>query len=324
MPQLILCDKSDLFRRNVSSMLKSEGYEVIPAEVGSKVLNLVLQSRPAAVIIDTEVESPSGLETLRLIKGDPKLKKLPVIMVSRNGAPSDVSNAFKMGAEGFLIKPIDMNALVKTLNSLRVPVPEFNSPIEVQVGATKITCLLRFIDQYGQVYLDKEQPDMAGPTSSMAIMNFEGGKTVYNQVMLIDEENEQGISLVPVSQPAEVEKPDLIKVPVSLKCRYMFPGSFMRLADVSELTASGLTLRGLAAEPAFNAEVTINLYSQGAGGEGIPLRGKLAGYRPGGAEGLFDADVLFTELVGLPYVHLMAELLGGRPPRPSPKEAPVA
>lgn len=323
MPQLILCDKSDLFRRNVSSMLKSEGYEVIPADVGSKVLNLVLQSRPEVVIIDTEVESPSGLETLRLIKGDPKLKKLPVIMVSRNGAPSDVSNAFKMGAEGFMLKPIDMNALIKTLNGLRVPVPEFNSPIEVQVGPTKIVGVLRFIDQYGQVYLDKEKPDMAGPLSSLCMMNFEGGKTIFNQVMLIDEENDQGISLVPVSQPSEVEKPDLIKVPVSLKCRYMFPGSFMRLADVSEVTAVGLTMRGLNAEPAFNSDVTINLYSQGAGGEGIPLQGKLAGFRPGASEGLYDAEVLFTELVGLPYVHLMAELLGGRPPRPAPKEAPV-
>lgn len=323
MPQLILCDKSDLFRRSISSMLRGEGYEVIQTEAGSRVLNLVLQGRPEAVILDTEIEGPSGLETLRLIKGDPKLKKLPVIMVSRNGAPSDVSAAFKMGAEGFLLKPIDTNALFKTLAALRVPVPEFNSPIDVVVGANKIVGTLRFVDQYGQVYLDKEKPDMVGPVASLATMTFEGGRTLYNQLMLIDEENDQGISLVPASQPSEVEKPELIKVPVTFKCRYMLTGSFMRLADVSELTADGLTLRGLNTEPAFNTDVTLNLFTQGAGGEGIPLSGKLAGFRPGAAEGLFDAEVLFTGSVGLPYVHLLAELIGGRPQRPAPKEAPT-
>src|SRR5688572_10550302 len=104
MPQLILADKSDLFRRSISAMLRGEGYEVIAADAGAKVLNLVLQGKPEAVILDTEVEGPSGLETLRLLKGDPKLKRLPVIVVSRDSAPTAVSSAFKIGAEGFLLK----------------------------------------------------------------------------------------------------------------------------------------------------------------------------------------------------------------------------
>ena len=47
---------------------------------------------------DVDVQEPSGLETLVRLKGDPALRRLPVVMVSKDTTPVAVSNAFKLGA----------------------------------------------------------------------------------------------------------------------------------------------------------------------------------------------------------------------------------
>lgn len=320
MPQLILADKSDLFRRSMSSVLSREGYEVLTADAGSKLLAMAQSGAPTAIILDVDLEDPSGLETLKLLKGDPRLRKLPVLVVSRESAPTAVSNAFKMGAESFLLKPIDLNALVKSLESLRVPIPALNAPIEVAIGEKKHVGRLRFLDQYGQIYLDKSSPDLIGTPSSLVQLTFEASRIVYRQWAMIDEEHHEGISLVPVGAPSPKETPELSSVPVALKCRYMTPGTFMRLADVSELTAKTVVLRNLAAEPRFNSEITLTLYPRsGSSDDGVALTGKVESFR-GSDPTSYEATVDLGEQPGLPYVQLMSELIGGRPPRP-PQEA---
>lgn len=322
MPQVILADKSDLFRRSMSSVLTREGYEVLTADAGAKVLTMVQSTTPAAIILDVDLEGPSGLETLRALKGDARLRKLPVLVVSRESAPVAVSNAFKMGAESFLLKPIDLNALIKALESLRVPIPALNSPVEVKAGTKKQVGRLRFLDQYGQIYLDKSSPDMMGGPSALVLVTFEAARIVYHQWALIDEEHHEGISLVPVGPPTTKDAPELTWVPVTMKCRYMTPGTFMRLADVGEVSASSLVMRNLTVEPRFNSEVSLTLYPrQGSTEDGLALTGKIASFRAGGEPNTYEAVVELSEQPGLPYVQLMGELIGGRPPRPTLQEA---
>ncbi|MDB5098622.1 MAG: hypothetical protein JWM80_3043 [Cyanobacteria bacterium RYN_339] len=334
MPQLILADKSDLFRRSITSVLQREGYEVIAAETGQRVLNLCTANTPDAVILDTETPDPSGLETLLLMKKDPKLRRLPVIVVSRDSAPSAVSNAFKMGAENFMLKPIDLNALIKALDSFKIPVAELNSEIRVVFGTRVVNGTLRFIDQYGMVYLDKvlnetetdakkvwdprteeELAAMPNPIGMIGVMGFEASSKQYHQRVMLSEENDQGISVYPVGEPSQSETPEVLRVPVSYKARYMVAGSFMKLADVGLLSGQALHLQGLQEEPRFNSAVQVTLYPQSQGSEGgISLKGKITSAKPMGDAG-YEIEVQLTEPPGLSYVNLMAELIGGRPAR---------
>jgi CheY-like chemotaxis protein len=332
MPQLILADKSDLFRRSITSVLQREGYEVLAAETGQRVLSLCQANTPDAVILDTETPDPSGLETLLLMKKDPKLRRLPVIVVSRDSAPSAVSNAFKVGAESFMLKPIDLNALIKALDSFKVPVPELNAEVRVVFGSRVFNGTLRFLDQYGMVYLDKVQNELEVAASQVwdprteeekanspnaiglvGVMQFEAGDKKYHQRVMLSEENEQGVAVYPVGEPSQSETPEVLRVPVSYKARYMVQGSFMKLADVALLSGQALHLHGLQEEPRFNSAVQVTLYPQSGGAEGgIPLKGKITSAKPLGDAG-YEIEVQLTEPPGLQYVNLMAELIGGRP-----------
>lgn len=335
MPLVILADKSDLFRRSITSVLQREGYDVVTADTGHKVMTLAQDRTPSAIILDTETPEPGGLETMLLMKKDPKLRRVPVVVVSRDSAPSAVSNAFKMGAESFMLKPIDLNALLKTLGGLQVPVPALGSPLRVTFGHRHVEGSLRFIDQYGMVYIDKapdtdlevaasavwdprtdEEKHGAGPAiGESGMLAFEANDHQYHQRVLLSEHNEQGFAVYPVGDPSQSDSPDMLRVPVNYKARYLIPGSFMKLADVGLLHGHGLHMHGLVEEPGFNSEVKVTLYPQSVGGTdgGIALKGKITASRPGNAG--YEIEVQLTEAPGLPYVNLMAELIGGRPSR---------
>jgi hypothetical protein len=64
--------------------------------------------------------------------------------------------------------------------------------------------------------------------------------------------------------------------------------------------------------------VQVTLYPQSMGPDvaGVPLTGKVAGYNAV-SEGLFEAEITLNEAQGLPFVQLLAELIGGRPARPA-------
>ena len=330
--QLILADKSDLFRRSISSVLQREGYEVTTAESGQKVLMLVQQMKPTAIILDTETPDPSGLETLLLLKRDPALRRLPVILVSRDSAPTAVSNAFKVGAEGFMLKPIDVNQLLKTLYSLQVPLPRLNEPVQVDFGAKKLTGKLRFIDQFGTIYLDKELTEIEqegqkvwDPTDgegkglaapgSLGTISFETekGQAVFQRVLLADE-NDQGLAVYPAGDPAAAEAASVLRIPVNYKGRYLIPGSFMKLTEVVQVHGEGVVLSGLAEEPRFNSPIQMTVYPPSGGQDGgITLHGKITSTRAGNTSGQFEADVSLTEAPGAGFVSLIAEAITGKP-----------
>jgi CheY-like chemotaxis protein len=337
-PQLILADKSELFRRTLSSVLQRDGYEVVQAETGQRVLTLATQLRPFAIIMDIEVESPSGIETLLLLKREPALRRLPIILVSRESVRSSVGSALKVGVESFLLKPVDLNVLTRTLKGLQVPLPQVGAPVSLFFGETQSVAQVRFIDQYGTVYLDRGECDESvmddqvrkmlsveeqsllynevAPVGSYGVITFPtNGAMEASQTVLLQEENAQGIAVFPVGDPVVGGEPDVLRVPVNYKCRFMVSGGFMKLANVVSLHGKGLLLSGITEEPRFNSLVDITLYPGefGANG-GIPLKGRLTGYRMMSAQ-TYEANVEFVSPLGLGFVNLIAELIAGRPVR---------
>lgn len=320
MPQIILADKSDLFRRSLTSVLAREGYEVVSSETGNRAIALALASRPAVIILDVDVPEPGGLETLVRFKADPGLRRLPVVMVSKETTPVAVSNAFRLGAEGFLVKPIDLNALIKTINQLHAPNPELNGEVTVALGDTRLVGKLRFIDQYGQLYLDKPAADQPpaglGAPGALATISYEIGKETYLQQVLLAEENDQGLALFPGGQAVSAGAPELYRLSVSLKARYLLPGTFVRLADITQVTADGLQMKGLQSEPRFNSEIQVTLYphATGAANAGITVKGKVSSFATH-PNGTTDVEVAFSEPAGVGYVEMLTELVAGKPAR---------
>lgn len=324
MPQLILADKSDLFRRSISAVLQNDGYEVVPADTGQKVLQLMHSMKPAAIILDTETPDPSGLETLLLLKRNPQFRRVPVILVARDTTPPPLLNTIKAVADAIMFKPLDLNSLIKNLASLVIPVPGVNQPVEMTFGATRLVARVRFVDQYGTLYLDKEAQRLpngtigrtvgVAPLGSMGTLVFEDdkGQRVFQRILL-DEENETGMAVFPAGDPGVVEPPEILRVPVNYRGRYLVPGSVVKAAVVSQLHGQGAVLAGLDEEPRFNSPIQMTVLTSTIGAEiGVTVNGKVTSTRTG-ATGLYEAEVVLTEPPGAAYVNLLAEAASGRP-----------
>jgi two-component system chemotaxis response regulator CheY len=70
------------------------------------------------VLADVEMQGRSGIELLRLVKSNPKLREVRVIMTSARLASPAIALAKTIGADGFLVKPFAVTALNDTLTGI--------------------------------------------------------------------------------------------------------------------------------------------------------------------------------------------------------------
>lgn len=66
-----------------------------------------LSRRPKVILLDLKLPKVSGLEVLRAIRADEKLRLLPVVMMTSSREESDVVESYKLGVNGYIVKPVD-------------------------------------------------------------------------------------------------------------------------------------------------------------------------------------------------------------------------
>jgi two-component system cell cycle response regulator DivK len=110
---LVVDDKEDS-RVLVAKVLKSRGYEVVGARSGEEAISLAQKEAPDLILMDVRLPGGiDGLEATRRIKAFPELAHIPVLAVTASVRPEDEQRALDMGCDGFIRKPIDIDALPK-------------------------------------------------------------------------------------------------------------------------------------------------------------------------------------------------------------------
>ena len=105
-------DTAEMF----AEMMRLSGYEVLKSYGGTPAIALISHEIPDAVVLDVMMPDLSGLEVLRFLRRDPRLAKIPVIVVSAKSLPSDIKNGLDAGANIYLTKPVafqDLNDAVR-------------------------------------------------------------------------------------------------------------------------------------------------------------------------------------------------------------------
>lgn len=74
---------------------------------------------PVLVLLDLKLPLVSGVEVLRWIRAHPLLHSLVVIVFSSSAEPHDIFEAYKAGANSYLVKPTSLNALTELATGLR-------------------------------------------------------------------------------------------------------------------------------------------------------------------------------------------------------------
>jgi two-component system response regulator GlrR len=107
---LAVDDDPDMLRL-LSLRLRAEGYRVVTATSGAEALAIVIVERPDLVITDLRMEGMDGLGLLAELQE--RWPALRVLLLTAHGTIPDAVTATRMGAAGFLTKPVDRTELVQ-------------------------------------------------------------------------------------------------------------------------------------------------------------------------------------------------------------------
>lgn len=81
-------------------------------------IDLALSPRPAIILLDLNLPGTDGREVLEEIKQDHNLKIIPVVVFTTSSNPKDVEVCYRYGVNGYILKPIDIRKLMKTIQVL--------------------------------------------------------------------------------------------------------------------------------------------------------------------------------------------------------------
>lgn len=117
--RFLVVDDFSTMRRIVRNLLKELGFtNVQEAEDGVEALNKLRSAEFDFVVSDWNMPNMTGIELLRNIRADAKLKHLPVLMVTAEAKKENIIEAAQAGASGYVVKPFTAATLDEKLKKI--------------------------------------------------------------------------------------------------------------------------------------------------------------------------------------------------------------
>jgi CheY-like chemotaxis protein len=120
---VLAVDADEAVRDSLKAYLMNEGYEVIAVQNCADAREVLNIYTPALVIAEVEGEGLPGFELCAHVKSTDRLRKVPVVLTTRSGYPSDYSNAHSLGAVVCMAKPYRQERLGHVVRLL-APTPQ--------------------------------------------------------------------------------------------------------------------------------------------------------------------------------------------------------
>ena len=143
---ILIVDDLEANRLLLCDFMAALGHTPVPADSGSKALELLPEIGADTVLLDVMMPDMNGTEVLNRIKGDPTSRHVPVIMVSGVDDVETLAACIKSGADDYLTKPFNVTLLEARLSAtlakkrlhdheeqIRVQIEENNRELERRV-----------------------------------------------------------------------------------------------------------------------------------------------------------------------------------------------
>ena len=83
---------------------------------------------PAVVLLDLKLPTIDGREVLAKVKADPRLRYIPIVMLTSSREEQDLVRSYELGVNAFVVKPVDFNEFFKAIQDLGVFWAILNEP----------------------------------------------------------------------------------------------------------------------------------------------------------------------------------------------------
>lgn len=118
--KVLVVDDDPSTLRLTQHILERGGYEVVTATNGLVGLQKAQREGPALVILDLMLPGLDGFEICHRLRNQPDTARLPILMLSAKDQESDKAMAERVGADGYLSKPVNAGSLLEKVQNLLV------------------------------------------------------------------------------------------------------------------------------------------------------------------------------------------------------------
>ena len=113
--RVLVVDDEPAILRLVTHLLRKSGYEVAAAHTAGEALGFLRRFEFDCVVTDAVMPDLTGFDFVKLVREDPKLAALPILMLTRNRTLQDVKKAVDLGVCEYILKPVDTQILLEKL-----------------------------------------------------------------------------------------------------------------------------------------------------------------------------------------------------------------
>ena len=95
--------------------------QLVPISNGEEAIEYLKKentTKPCFVLLDLNMPKMNGAEFLKTVKADKTLKKIPVVILTTSNSEQDVIESFELGAAGFMVKSVDYEKFVETIQAI--------------------------------------------------------------------------------------------------------------------------------------------------------------------------------------------------------------
>lgn len=176
--------------------LEKEGYEVIVESRGAKALGAVEKYAPSVILLDWMLPEISGVEICKLIRANPEIKNIPIIMLTAKGEEEDKIKGLSAGADDYVTKPFSIPELMARVKTNMRRAPEIITTKELVFEDIRMDLVTKKVYR-GQNYIH------LGPTEFRLLkMLMEEPKKVFSRDFLL--KNVWGVNIYVETRTVDV------------------------------------------------------------------------------------------------------------------------
>ena len=147
MPKILVVDDDKKIVRLIKSYLEQAGFTVLTAYDGETALHTIRREKPDLALLDLMLPDRDGWDITRLVRSDPVLAQLPIIMLTARIEDADKIIGLELGADDYITKPFNPREVVARVKSVLrragggaapAPVHRFG-PLELNLESHRVT-----------------------------------------------------------------------------------------------------------------------------------------------------------------------------------------
>ena len=113
--QILVVEDNEKSMKLFREVLQATGYRTLEAASGARAIELANEHRPALVLMDIQLPDIDGVEALGRLRADERTASVPVLAVTAQAMHGDRERFLAAGFDGYVSKPVDIVALLGTV-----------------------------------------------------------------------------------------------------------------------------------------------------------------------------------------------------------------